>query len=249
MKDDTGRSVCGLEVVWEAVAFGSLLNEYIPPMLLLTREQSRAVDWLAVEQYGMSGLVLMENAGRGCAELLLELGIAGRVAICCGGGNNGGDGFVIARHLENAGVEVEIGLFADEGKLTGDAAANLRIVRAAGTPLRILSGQPEETDGFLKGADWIVDALLGTGVAAPVRDPLAGVIAAINRQQTRVLAIDLPSGLDCDTGQPWGACVRATQTATMVALKQGFVTAGEFTGEVHVIGIGIPRRLLTAFES
>lgn len=218
-------------------------------MQTLTREQSRAVDRLAVEQYGLSGLVLMENAGRGCAELLLSLGIAGRVAICCGGGNNGGDGLVIARHLENAGIDVEIGLFAEESKLTGDAGVNLRIVRAAGTPLRSLVGQAAEIEAFLAGADWIVDALLGTGVTAPVRDPLAGVIAAINGAQSRVLAVDLPSGLDCDTGQPWGVCVRAAHTATMVAPKRGFEAAAEFTGEVHLIDIGIPRRLLTALDS
>lgn len=217
-------------------------------MLTLTRDQSRAVDRLAIEQYGLTGLVLMENAGRGCAELLLKLGISGRVAICCGGGNNGGDGLVIARHLENAGIEVEIGLFADQSKLTGDAGANLRIVRAAGTPLRSLVGREDEADRFLAGADWIVDALLGTGVTAPVRDPLAGVIAAINRASARVLAVDLPSGLDCDTGEPWGACVRATHTATMVSLKSGFSSAAEFIGEVRVIDIGIPRQLLTVFD-
>lgn len=218
-------------------------------MLTLTRDQSRAVDRLAVDQYGMTGLVLMENAGRGCAELLLKLGINGRVAICCGSGNNGGDGFVIARHLENAGVAVDVALFADEGRITGDAAANLRILRAAGTPLRVFCGDPSETDAFFQNADWIVDALLGTGVTAPVRDPLAGVIVAINRQASRVLAIDLPSGLDCDSGRPWGVCVRATHTATMVSHKQGFASAREYTGEVHVIDIGIPRRLLTACES
>jgi NAD(P)H-hydrate epimerase len=140
-------------------------------------------------------------------------------------------------------------VFAEESRIEGDAAANLRILRAAGTPLRVLSGKPEETDAFLEGADWVVDALLGTGVAGPVRDPLAGVIAAINRQPARVLAVDLPSGLDCDTGQPWGVCVRAAETATMVAPKSGFAAAGAFTGKVHVIDIGIPRRLLTAFDS
>jgi len=218
-------------------------------MHTLTREQSRAVDRLAVEQFGMSGLVLMENAGRGCAELLIKLGISGRVAICCGRGNNGGDGFVIARHLENAGIDVDVALFAEESRVEGDAAANLRILRMAGTPLRIMTGEIGQTQAFLTGADWIVDALLGTGVAGPLREPLAGVIGAINRQPARILAVDVPSGLDCDTGQPWGACVRATHTATMVAAKQGFAAAARFVGEVHEIGIGIPRRLLTAFES
>ena len=119
--------------------FRPLTSDLRISMLTLTREQSRDVDRRAVEQYGMTGLVLMENAGRGCAELLLTLGISGRVAICCGRGNNGGDGFVIARHLENAGVDVDVGLFAEESRIDGDAAANLRTLRAAGTPIRVLS--------------------------------------------------------------------------------------------------------------
>lgn len=216
-------------------------------MLTLTREESRGVDRVAVERYGMSGLVLMENAGRGCAELLLLLGVTGRVAICCGRGNNGGDGFVIARYLENAGVAVEVGLFARVESVEGDAAANLRILQAAGTPLRVFAdgGETSGAKEFVEKSEWIVDALLGTGVTGPVRAPLAAVIEAINGQSARVLAVDLPSGLDCDTGQPWGVCVRATHTATMVAPKRGFASAGEYTGEVHVVGIGIPQQLLT----
>lgn len=216
-------------------------------MLTLTREQSRAVDRLAIEQFGMTGLVLMENAGRGCAEWLQSLGISGRVTICCGGGNNGGDGLVMARHLENAGVRVEAGLFADPGRVGGDAGANLRILEAGGTPLRVFrEGCPlAELESFLQGSEWIVDALVGTGATGPLRGALASVIGAINRQHVRVLAVDVPSGLDCDTGRPWGECVRATHTATMVAPKRGFAAGRDFTGEIHVVGIGVPVRLLT----
>lgn len=220
-------------------------------MLTMTRDQSRAIDQIAIDQYGMSGLVLMENAGRGCAELLLRLGLKGRAVLCCGHGNNGGDGFVIARHLENAGFEVQVGLFADVGRVKGDALANLKILQAAGTPLRVFSSAITELEAarFLEGADWVVDALLGTGVTGPVHGAATVVIAAINRQSRPVLAVDLPSGLDCDTGQPWGECVKATHTATMVAPKIGFAAAKGCTGTVHVIDIGIPRRLLTCLES
>ena len=219
-------------------------------MEMLTREQSRAVDRVAMEQFGMSGLVLMENAGRGCAELLLRLGIAGRVAICCGSGNNGGDGFVIARHLENAGVDVHVGLFAPEEKVTGDAAANLRVLQAAGTPLTVFAegGLSEGVASFLRDGEWVVDPLLGMGIVSPVREPMAAVIDAINQCDGRVLAIDLPSGLDCDTGAPLGTCVRAEHTATMVAPKCGFARAAQYTGAVHVVDIGIPRRLLTCLR-
>jgi NAD(P)H-hydrate epimerase len=207
------------------------------------------IDRIAIER--VSGLVLMENAGRGCAELLLQLGIAGRVAICCGRGNNGGDGLVIARHLEYAGIDVRVGLFAAAENVQGDAAANLRILQAAGTPLSVFpdAGLSAGVEQFLQNADWIVDALLGTGVEGPVREPIAVVLSAINRQRARVLAVDLPSGLDCDTGRPWGECVRATHTATMVAPKIGFAGASKYTGRVHVVGIGIPRQLLTCLDS
>src|SRR5687768_6616687 len=97
----------------------------------LTREQVRAVDRRAVDEYGMSGLVLMENAGRGVAETLITLGVNGPVVICCGKGNNGGDGFVIARHLDNRGKQVRVLLFADPAELRGDAAANWRILEKA----------------------------------------------------------------------------------------------------------------------
>lgn len=219
-------------------------------MLSLTREQSRTIDRLAIEQFGLPGVVLMENAGRGCAELLLRLGVAGRVVICCGSGNNGGDGLVMARHLENAGVDVLVALFAAEEAVRGDAAVFLRVIRAAETPLVVVppSAAGDAAD-LLSQADWIVDALLGTGVTGPVREPLAGVIEAINRQCTRVLAVDLPSGLDCDSGRPWGACIRAEHTATMVAPKAGFSRAAGWTGQVHVVEIGIPKRLLTWLES
>lgn len=217
----------------------------------LTRDQVRDVDRRAVEVYGLPSIVLMENAGRGCAELLLRLGVQGRVAICCGRGNNGGDGFVIARHLENAGVEVQVLLFADPAAAEGDAAVNLRVLQAAQTPLRVFPDAPDVAvlEEQLSTAEWIVDALLGTGTRGEVREPFGTIIEAVNRAQKKVLAVDLPSGLDCDAGRPLGPCVRADHTASFVARKQGFdaAEAAEFTGRVHVVDIGVPRRLLTSF--
>ncbi len=220
----------------------------------LTREEVRAVDRRAIDEFGMTGLVLMENAGRGAAEGLIQLGVGGLVVVCAGKGNNGGDGFVIARHLELFGCDVRLLLFANPSDLSGDAAANWRILEAAETPRVVLGRQPalSDIDHALSHADWIVDALLGTGTVGEVREPYRTAITSINRSARKVLAVDLPSGLDCDTGLPiesladgTALCVRATQTVTFVARKRGFdnpVSLG-FTGQVEVVGIGIPKKL------
>jgi NAD(P)H-hydrate epimerase len=201
----------------------------------------------------MPGLLLMENAGRGCAELLLKLGAGAgqRVVICCGKGNNGGDGLVMARHLENAGVAVSVLLFAEPEEVQGDAAVNLTIAQASGLALRAMAApEPPEIAAALSGADWVVDALLGTGTSGAIREPYSTVIDALNTSGRPVLAVDLPSGMDCDSGEPLGPCVRARHTATLVARKRGFdnPASGEWTGTVHVVDIGVPARLLTYFN-
>lgn len=217
----------------------------------LAAAEVREIDRRAIEEYGLPGIALMENAGRGCAELLLARGVHGPVVVCCGPGNNGGDGFVIARHLELAGCDVRVLLCADPGRLRGDAAVNARVLQRSGLPVETLTTAPppEVLDARLQPAEWIVDALLGTGSRGAVREPLRSAVAAINRSGRRVLAVDLPSGLDADTGVPGDPCVRADVTATFVAWKRGFAaaTAPAYLGEVVVIGIGVPRRLLAEF--
>src|SRR5688572_7906731 len=128
----------------------------LPP---LTREQVRSIDRKAINHYGMTGLALMENAGRGCADKLCELGIKGKIVIVCGTGSNGGDGFVIARHLDARIYDVRVVLAAQPDELRGDAAANYAILKQAGFLVVTADKSTEE----LAGADWIVDALLGTG--------------------------------------------------------------------------------------
>ena len=215
----------------------------------LSRDEARAVDRRAIEECGIPGAVLMENAGRNMAELLCALGIQGTVVICCGPGNNGGDGFVIARHLDNAGVSIRVLLFARPDALTGDAALNYRILVNSGIQpvffdLAALDAVKLGTE--LATADWVVDALFGSGQRGPVRPPFDRVIEAINASGVRVLAVDIPTGLDADTGLPQGATIRAAHTATVIAPKIGFARseAREWLGEVHVVDIGIPRRLL-----
>lgn len=207
-------------------------------MQALTRTEVRAIDQRALEEFAVPGVILMENAGRGAAELLVGLGARGPVAICCGKGNNGGDGLVMARHLDNRGIAVRVLLFARPEEVTGDAAINLEIVKRSGLPLLV---QPDLAE--LAPADWIVDALFGTGLVGPVRPPFDAVIQAINASGRPVLAVDIPSGLDCDTGLSPGVTVKATQTATFVASKIGFANpeAAAYLGRVHVIEIGAPR--------
>lgn len=226
-------------------------------MRRLTRAEVREVDRLAIEEYGLPGIVLMENAGRNAARLLHELGISGPVAIACGRGNNGGDGFVIARHLQLLGHEVRLVLACPLADYRGDAAVNADVVRRAGLAnLDLSTASPEDWAAALRGAVWIVDALLGTGATGAPRGAVATAITAINEARAagegrgvRVFAVDLPSGLDCDTGDRAGACIRADVTATFVARKPGFdaPTARDLTGAVHVLDIGAPAALLVRF--
>jgi NAD(P)H-hydrate epimerase len=159
------------------------------------------------------------------------------VVVFCGTGNNGGDGFVVARHLSNAGAQVEIALAGDVDRLSPDAAANHRICAAMGIPINSADAVSPDADTL------IVDALLGTGFAGDVRAPLAAVIDRINETpKRRVVALDVPSGLDCDTGRPSNATVRADVTVTFVAGKVGFdaASARPYVGRVDVADIGSP---------
>lgn len=217
-------------------------------MRSLSRAEVRDVDRRAIEEYGLPGVVLMENAGRGTAELLHGLGISGPVVICAGKGNNGGDGFVIARHLDRMGIAARVLLFCQPADLSGDAAINYKVLERAGLAGSVLGSTPdvELLKSELARADWIVDALLGTGTRGTIQEPMSTVIEAINQAKKKVLAVDLPSGLDCDSGRPLGTCIKAIHTATFVSRKRGFdnLESVNWTGTVHVIEIGVPTRLL-----
>jgi len=209
----------------------------------LTRAQVRDFDKHAIEQLGIPSVVLMENAGRGVAQVLHVLGIRGPVVIACGKGNNGGDGLVIARHLANAGCDVSVLLFARPSELSPDAAIQWNVVQKMRLPAQIALQPLDEmtlATSFAK-AEWIVDALFGTGLTGPVRSPFDRIITLINGSPARVLAVDIPSGLDADTGEPLGPTIRAEHTVTFVAPKLGFrnPAAAAFTGQVHVADIGV----------
>ncbi|MFM9058603.1 MAG: NAD(P)H-hydrate epimerase [Planctomycetaceae bacterium] len=227
------------------------------PVVWLNRAQVRELDRRAIEEFGLPGSVLMENAGRGAAELVGRLWPGdGPVTVACGRGNNGGDGFVIARHLELGGRSVRVLLAAEPADVGGDAATMLAVATKAGIPiLPLATSDAAAWARHLADASVVVDALLGTGATGVPRGGVATAIDAINAWRAatpagRVLAVDLPSGLDCDTGTAPGACVRADATATFVARKAGFAAAeaAARTGTVHVLGIGAPRRLLAEFS-
>jgi hydroxyethylthiazole kinase-like uncharacterized protein yjeF len=220
--------------------------------LTLSRDAIREIDRLAIEEYEMPGVILMENAGRGTAQVALQMldePAGKRAVILAGPGNNGGDGYVIARHLHNAGVATTTLLCCKEAKLKGDALTNYQIIRQMRLdvrPFASLDDLPAVSE-LLRQADLVVDALLGTGFAGQVRSPMAELIGRVNEVgPPRVLAVDVPSGLDADTGRPSNACVRAHATCTFVAQKLGFPAARAYTGHVHVLDIGVPRELLPA---
>jgi NAD(P)H-hydrate epimerase len=218
--------------------------------LTLNRQQCRELDRRANDEYGVPSIVLMENAGRGVADKLCQFGIDGRVVILCGPGNNGGDGYVIARHLDLRGVPVqliEVGAPSRRGDADepSDAAINRLIAQRAGLPLVTLADAASLPD-LLQGASWVVDALLGTGSQGEPREPFAAVINAINQAGRPVVAVDVPSGLDCDLGVVSPVTIRALHTCTFVAAKPGFYLpdADAYTGTIHVLDIGAPRSLV-----
>ncbi len=182
--------------------------------------------------YRGATLELMERAGEGVADAVLRrYPAARRISVWCGGGNNGGDGLVVARLLHQAGRDVEVRLLADEGRLRGDAAENLRRARELGLVFTAAPGP----------ADVVVDALFGTGFSGAPRDAAAEAIGSINGVEAPVVAVDVPSGVDASTGRVAGAAVRADATVTFHGRKVGLVVApGRFlAGDVEVVGIGL----------
>jgi len=219
-----------------------------PIDLVMSREEVRNCDRIAIERFEINGLVLMENAGSAAASLILSLlkDASSGVCIVAGVGNNAGDGFVVARHLYNAKIDVEVLLCPERDRFKGDALANLRIIEHMRIPIVALEGKsPEEVKELIlshgQRAEIVVDALLGTGTSGAPREPIRSAIEAINTLDKTVVALDIPSGLDCDTGEPLESAVRADHTITFAAMKKGFLNpaAAAYTGKVRVASIGI----------
>jgi len=218
----------------------------------LSVKEIRSLDHAAIHEYGIPSIVLMENAGVRTVDFIQEWYkkciLKQHITIVCGRGNNGGDGLVIARHLLNKGYRVNVFLIADEGSLKGDPLINFNILAKMETEVRF-TGLGEVPDTFadsLSHADFLIDAIFGIGLDRKVDEPYANYVKLMNASGRPILAVDSPSGLNCDTGEVMGICVKAVNTVTMIAPKKGFY-CGEgpsHTGNVHVVDISIPRELL-----
>jgi len=221
-------------------------------MKILTAQQMQRIDRLTTERYGVPSLTLMENAGRSVVEFLAErfAPLAGqRVAILCGRGNNGGDGLVVARLLREQGLRPTVLLFAAPGKVSGDAAVNLRRLADSGMPAVIEGPEAWQTiKASLQGTTLVVDALLGTGLTKPLGGLLLEVIREVNEglASAQVVAVDLPSGISADSGEQIGEHVRADFSVTFTAPKIAhvFPPACEHVGEWVVRQIGTPPEAL-----
>ena len=216
-------------------------------MYLVSADEMREMDRRTIDVFGLPGRVLMEVAGRGATRWLLTCfpeALTLKIAVLAGRGNNGGDGFVMARHLHQKGARVTVFLLTGEDRVAGDAAANLALVRGLGIPVVCL---PDEQAFTARRRDLnhhqlLIDAILGTGLKSDVSGYYQTVIDFINTADKSVFAVDIPSGLDADTGQPRGTCVRADATATFGYAKTGLVLfpGADLTGDLTVVDIGIP---------
>jgi hydroxyethylthiazole kinase-like uncharacterized protein yjeF len=213
----------------------------------LTREQVRSIDRRAFEQYQIPGIVLMENAARAVVDeacRMLDQECCGKILVLCGGGNNGGDGLAVARHLHNRGCEVTIGFTTDPARYRGDALTNYSIVSA----MKIMAGPFEPEMLHDPKPMLIIDAIFGTGLADSPREPFKSVVTAVNNAGSPILSVDIPSGMDCDTGAAPSGCITATRTVTFVAEKIAFdrPEARRYLGDVIVGDIGCPVELVEA---
>lgn len=206
----------------------------------------RRMDERAVQEFGVPSLLLMENAGRSVAEEILKTG-AQKIAVVCGKGNNGGDGFVVARHLFNHGRQPVVTFIGNRDQLKSDALVNFEILEKMGIPIYPYGkeGRPQ-----WDGTDLIVDAIFGTGLSKNVDEPYKSAIVEINRLSEKgitVVSVDIPSGLNADTGEVMGAAVRADITVTLACEKEG-LRKGEgprYAGRIVTGYISMPLFLLS----
>ena len=215
------------------------------PTNLYRADQCRELDRLAIEEFGISGNILMERAGEAAFNVLRERWpTAGRVGVLCGIGNNGGDGYVIARLAYQQGLDITVLQVGDADRLQGDALAALQ--RLAGVDVSPIPYEGQDLAQF----DVVVDALLGTGLSGEVRNPFLHAINAINQCTSPVLAVDIPSGLNADTGMPCGVAVQADCTVTFIGMKQGLLTgeAADYCGHILFDDLNLPSAVYKRIE-
>lgn len=220
-------------------------------MKVVTKKQMQEIDKNATLEFNIPSIILMENAGL-VSSLTLEdefpnLNEA-KITIFAGGGNNGGDGLVIARHLFNQGIQIKVYLVREEDKFKGDALTNLQIAKSIGVSIKEILNEDEldkEKINILL-SDIIIDAILGTGITGEVEGFLAYLINFLNQTNKPIIAIDTPSGLNVDTGFPSGCCIEAWSTWTLGLPKIGLLLypGAELAGNLYLIDISLPKQLL-----
>lgn len=219
-------------------------------MKVVTAQTMQEMDKRAIEEYGISGLNLMECAGQGCTDVIISgFGPTGRAVIVAGSGNNGGDGYVIARLLHQAGWSVSIYVLAERSRISGDAAVNLERLQQDSITYCPHEGQlPARYSDEISQSDVIVDAMLGTGLSSDVSGVYREAVGIINSSGRPVLAVDIPSGIHGTTGRVLGEAVRATVTVAFACAKLGHVLfpGAEYTGSLVVVDIGIPPQVMEA---
>ena len=218
-------------------------------MKIVTSQEIKEIDKKAIEEYGIPGLILMENAGlkifQNIKNIYPDLK-AKKIVIFAGSGNNGGDGLVVARHLYNYGVAIKVLIFS-LAQIKGEAKINWEIINKLGVDWKEIEAvEIEEIEKEIRTADLIIDAILGTGLKGAVSGLRAKIIDLINSFNKEVIAVDVPSGLDSDTGRIAGPCIRATYTVTLGLPKIGlmFYPGASYAGKVIVEDIGFPKNLL-----
>ncbi|MBP9865726.1 MAG: NAD(P)H-hydrate epimerase [Candidatus Omnitrophica bacterium] len=218
----------------------------------ITSAEMTSLDRKAAEQYGISSLTLMENAGLSVAEFVAELvRPSSRILICCGKGNNGGDGFVAARLLAKHGFKPEVYLLEGSEELKPDAKTNFARLKQHGVVIHELRPNTDWSafEESLASCRWVVDAMLGIGITRPLAEPYLSAVAKINRSGKLVASVDIPSGLNADTGDKCGAAIKADHTLTLGIPKKGlYLGQGPaMAGQVHVVDIGLPKELMRPY--
>ncbi|MBL7081405.1 MAG: NAD(P)H-hydrate epimerase [Candidatus Omnitrophica bacterium] len=209
------------------------------------------IDKSAQEKFGIPAIILMENAGRAAAGVVIDMLDKKKIkkVVCvCGKGNNGGDGFVCARHLLNNAVDVDIFLLADPAELKGEAKINYEILERMRQAVKVLKGKralPLFKDKLHK-AGLLIDAIFGIGLRGEIKEPYKGIINLMNQSKKPIIALDVPSGLDATKGKTLGACVKATKTVTFALPKTGFIKddGPSYIGKLIVVDISIPKIIL-----
>ena len=215
-------------------------------IVYVTAEEMSKIDDMTIREFRVDVLMLMENAGRATAILamrMLQGTILGkRVACLVGGGNNGGDGMVAARHLANWGADVKVIVGSTKDKMKDVPLGQLHILEKMGVP--ILS-----TDYALRDYDLLIDGLIGYGLEGNPRDRVAMIIEGANSSGHPVLALDLPSGMNATTGEAYDPCIKATATLTLALPKTGFLSpsASPYVGDLYLADISIPRKVYQSF--